>query len=108
VKGAATRTLATAFTLRAMLLMTLMPGAGYGEVMTALAGDLAVVPWAGPWQVPSETVLSTWRTRSARSRWKPSATGFWRLPGARRRPGRPQTTRKGLRCPECECDRLPG
>jgi hypothetical protein len=61
VKGAATRTMTTAFALRAVLLMTLMPGAGYGEVMTALAGDLTAVPWASPWQVPSETVLSTWR-----------------------------------------------
>jgi hypothetical protein len=61
VKGAATRTMTTAFALRTVLLMTLMPGAGYGEVMTALAGDLAAVPWASPWQVPSETVLSTWR-----------------------------------------------
>jgi hypothetical protein len=29
--------------------------------MTALAGDLAAVPWGTPWRVPSETVLSAWR-----------------------------------------------
>jgi hypothetical protein len=61
VKGAATRSVTTAFTLRAVLLMTLMPEADYGEVLTALAGDLAAVPWSRPWQVPSPAVLSTWR-----------------------------------------------
>ena len=61
VKGAARRSMTTAFTLRAVLLMTLMPEAGYREVMTALAGDLAAVPWGRPSRVPSETVLSTWR-----------------------------------------------
>ena len=60
VKGLATRLMTTAFALRAILLMTLMP-VGYGEVMTALAGDLAAVPWSRPWHVPSATVLSAWR-----------------------------------------------
>jgi hypothetical protein len=60
VKGLATRLMTTAFALRAILLMTLMPAA-YGEVMTALAGDLAAVPWSRPWHVPSATVLSAWR-----------------------------------------------
>ena len=60
VKGLATRLMTTAFALRAILLMTLMP-AGYGEAITALAGDLAAVPWSRAWHVPSATVLSAWR-----------------------------------------------
>ena len=60
VKGLATRLMTTAFALRAILLMTLMP-AGYSEVMTALAGDLAAVPWSRAWHMPSATVLSAWR-----------------------------------------------
>jgi hypothetical protein len=61
VKGTARRTMTAALTLRAVLLMTLMPEAGYAPVMTALLGDLAAVPWHKPFAVPSETVLSTWR-----------------------------------------------
>jgi hypothetical protein len=61
VKGAARRSVTTAFILRATLLMTQMPEADYAEVMTALVGDLAAVPWGTPWRVPSETVLSAWR-----------------------------------------------
>jgi hypothetical protein len=41
--------------------MTLMPEADYTEVLTALLGDLAAVPWQRPYRVPSPTVLSTWR-----------------------------------------------
>ena len=61
VKGIRTRLVTTPFALRAILLMTLMPDADYGEVMTALAGDLAAVPWASSWHVPSPRVLSAWR-----------------------------------------------
>jgi hypothetical protein len=61
VKGTARRLMSTAFALRAILLMTLMPDADYAAVMTALAGDLAAVPWNTPWRAPSATVLSTWR-----------------------------------------------
>ncbi len=60
-KGAARRSVTTAFILRATLLMTQMPEADYAEVMTASAGDWAAVPWGAPWRVPSETVLSAWR-----------------------------------------------
>ena len=51
----------TALTLRAVLLMTLMPEADYTALMTALLGDLAGVPWHIPFAVPTATVLSTWR-----------------------------------------------
>ena len=61
VTGARTRLLTREFVLRAIVLMTLMPDADYTEVMTALAGDLAAVPWATAWHVPSPRVFSGWR-----------------------------------------------
>ena len=61
VTGARTRLLTKEFVLRAIVLMTLMPDADYTEVMTALAGDLAAVPWAAAWHVPSPRVFSGWR-----------------------------------------------
>src|SRR4051812_39368737 len=51
-----------AFTIRAVLLMTLMPDADHREVLTTLLGDLTAVPWQRPHTIPSPTVLSTWRT----------------------------------------------
>src|ERR1019366_1399728 len=38
-----------------------LPDADYTEVMTALAGDLAAMPWAAAWHVPSPRVFSAWR-----------------------------------------------
>jgi len=62
VKGAARRAMTPALTIRFTLLMTLMPGdADYAEVLAALLGDLALVPWQRPYQVPTATVASTWR-----------------------------------------------
>jgi hypothetical protein len=46
VKGMRERLLARAFMIRAIVLMTLMPDAGLREAVLALAGDLAMVPWA--------------------------------------------------------------
>ncbi len=51
-----------ACTIRAVLLMTLMPDADHREVLTTLLGDLVEVPWQRAHTVPSGTVLSTWRT----------------------------------------------
>jgi hypothetical protein len=62
VKGEARRAMTGALTIRASLLMALQPGADYGEVMAALLGDLVLVPWQRPCQVPTGKVLSTWRT----------------------------------------------
>jgi hypothetical protein len=62
VKGTGRREMSVAFTLRATLLMTLLPEAGYRDVMATLLGDLLAVPWKRPHAVPSGTVLSTWRT----------------------------------------------
>jgi hypothetical protein len=38
-----------------------MPEADYPEVMAALLGELAAVPWQRPYQTPTATVVSTWR-----------------------------------------------
>ena len=61
VKGKARRAMTAALTIRATVLMGVMPGADYGEVMAALLGDLVLVPWHRPYQVPTGKVLSTWR-----------------------------------------------
>ena len=61
VKGTARRSMTMAAALRAVLLMALMPEAGYGEILSALFGDLALVPWHVPFAVPTDTVLATWR-----------------------------------------------
>ena len=45
VKGTARRSMTMAAAIRAVLLMALMPEAGYGEILSALFGDLALVPW---------------------------------------------------------------
>ena len=61
VKGERERLLARAFMIRAIVLMTLMPDAGIREAVIALAGDLALVPWARPWAPASERALGDWR-----------------------------------------------
>src|SRR6266542_2506844 len=61
VKGKARRALTAALVIRFTLLMTLMPDADYPEVLAALLGDLVGVPWQRPYQMPTATVLSTWR-----------------------------------------------
>jgi hypothetical protein len=61
VKGTARRAMTMAAALRAVLLMGLMPEADYGEILSALFGDLALVPWHVPFAVPADTVLATWR-----------------------------------------------
>ena len=62
VKGKARRAMTAALTIRASLLMALMPDAEYGEIMAALLGHLVLVPWQHPYQVPTPKVVSTWRT----------------------------------------------
>jgi Insertion element 4 transposase N-terminal len=62
VKGERERLLTRAFMIRAIVLMTLMPDAGLRDAVTALAGDLAAVPWARPWRAASERALGDWRS----------------------------------------------
>jgi hypothetical protein len=61
VKAVARREMSVAFTIRAVLLMTVMPDADHREVLATLLGELTAVPWQRPHAVPSPTVLSTWR-----------------------------------------------
>jgi hypothetical protein len=62
VKGRRERLLARAFMIRVLVLMTLMPGARAGDVIAALAGDLALVPWARPWRPASARAAGDWRS----------------------------------------------
>jgi hypothetical protein len=61
VKGVARRAVTAALAVRFVLLMTLLPDADYAEVMAALVGDLAGVPWQRPYALPTATVASAWR-----------------------------------------------
>jgi hypothetical protein len=61
VKGERKRLLTAAFVIRAIVLMTLMPDAGAREAVLALAGDLAMVPWARAWRPASPRALGDWR-----------------------------------------------
>jgi Transposase DDE domain len=61
IKACARREMSVACTLRAVLLMTLMPEADHREVLTVLLGDLIDVPWRRVHTVPSSTVVSSWR-----------------------------------------------
>jgi hypothetical protein len=61
VKGERERLLARAFMIRVIVLMTLVPEAGIRDAVTALAGDLALVPWARAWAPASERALGDWR-----------------------------------------------
>src|SRR5258708_2154533 len=59
VKGKVRRAMTAALTIRATVLMALMPDAGYGDILAALLGDLALVPWHRPFLVPAPSSLST-------------------------------------------------
>ena len=47
--------------IRVIVLMALVPDAGIREVVTALARDLARVPWERAWVPASERALGDWR-----------------------------------------------
>ena len=61
VKGAARRAMSPALTIRFTLLMTLVTDADYTEVMAILLGDLVLVPWQRPCQVPTAAAACIWR-----------------------------------------------
>jgi hypothetical protein len=61
VKGKYRRLLAAAFMIRAIVLWTMMPEAQLSDVITALAGDLALLPWSRQWHPASERACLDWR-----------------------------------------------
>jgi hypothetical protein len=61
VTGKARRAMTTALAIRLTLLMALIPDADYAELMSAMLGDLAAVPWHRPYALATATVFSTWR-----------------------------------------------
>jgi hypothetical protein len=61
VKAERERLLSAAFMIRVLVLMTLMPGAQLSDVIIALAGDLALVPWSKRWRPASERACLDWR-----------------------------------------------
>jgi hypothetical protein len=61
VKGERERLLTAAFMIRVIVLQTLMPEAQPGDVIIALAGDLALVPWSRRWRPASERACLDWR-----------------------------------------------
>jgi len=61
VKGRYRRLLSAAFMIRVIVLWTLMPDAQLSDVITALAGDLALVPWSRRWHPASERACLDWR-----------------------------------------------
>jgi hypothetical protein len=61
LKGRRERLLASAFMVRVIVLMTLMPEARIGDVIAALAGDLVLVPWARLWRPASARAAGDWR-----------------------------------------------
>jgi len=61
VKGRYRRLLAAAFMIRVLVLWTLMPEAQLSDVIIALAGDLALLPWSRRWHPASERACLDWR-----------------------------------------------
>jgi hypothetical protein len=61
VKAERDRLLSAAFMIRVIVLRTLMPDAQFSDVIIALAGDLAMVPWSRRWQPASERACLDWR-----------------------------------------------
>jgi hypothetical protein len=61
VKGKYRRLLTVAFMIRVLVLWTLMPEAQLSDVIIALAGDLALVPWSRQWHPASERACLDWR-----------------------------------------------
>ena len=61
VKGERERLLARAFMIRAVVLMTLVPGTRAEDAIALLAGDLALLPWAKPWHPASARAAGKWR-----------------------------------------------
>lgn len=61
VKGKYRRLLSAGFMIRAIVLWTLMPEATMSDVVIALAGDLALLPWSQAWHPASGRACLDWR-----------------------------------------------
>jgi len=61
IKARMRREMSVAFTIRAVLLMTVTPEADYREVLSILLGELVEVPWQRARRVPSASVFARWR-----------------------------------------------
>ena len=61
VKAERERLLSVAFMIRVIVLQSLMPEAQLSDVIMALAGDLALVPWSKRWRPASERACLDWR-----------------------------------------------
>lgn len=61
VKGKYRRLLSAGFMIRAIVLWTLMPEACMSDVVIALAGDLALLPWSQAWHPASGRACLDWR-----------------------------------------------
>jgi hypothetical protein len=61
VKAERERLLSVAFMIRVIVLQSLMPEAQLSDVIMALAGDLALVPWSKRWHPASERACLDWR-----------------------------------------------
>ena len=61
VKGEYRRLLSAAFMIRVLVLWTLMPEAQLSDVIIALAGDLALLPWSRRRHPASERACLDWR-----------------------------------------------
>jgi hypothetical protein len=61
VKAERERLLSPAFMIRALVLQSLMPEAQLSDVIAALAGDLALLPWSKRWRAASERACLDWR-----------------------------------------------
>ena len=75
VKGKARRSMTAAAAIRATVLMALMPDADYAGVLAAVFGDLALVPWQRPFQVPTPKVLGAGDLEKAAKDGDVTATG---------------------------------
>ena len=87
VKGQRERLLARAFMIRVIVLMTLMPDSRVQDVIAALAGDLALVPWARPWRPASARAAGDWRNALGPVPLEELGTWSWARPGGSTRAG---------------------
>jgi hypothetical protein len=76
--GKRRRLMSLPLVMRIVVAMTLMPDAGYPEVIRAVTGLLPRLPWSRRWQVPTCKVVTKWRRRLGT--W-PLEQLFWRAAG---------------------------